>query len=86
MASSERKVKFTVSISGSVSEQFDKYMRKRKLSNKSEAIEQAMSLWMQRIAESEDADFYAISAAELNSDAQDWTQATTETVRRNQHD
>lgn len=86
MANSLRKIKFTVSVSGPLNDRFDKYMEKLQLTNKSEAIEQAMTLWMRRIAESEDAEFYANSAAELNAESKDWTQATTDSVRRMRHD
>lgn len=86
MGSSVRKVRFTVSVSSSVNERFDKWMRQLKLTNKSEAIEEALVGWMQSKMQAQDAEFYAASAEELTADSRDWKDATTKTITRLQHD
>jgi hypothetical protein len=82
MPAQSRKIKFTASVSSTVNARFDTFLKKLKKTNKSEAIEEAMELWLCRVSEAEDEKYYAQAATEMNADSRDWSTATTASLEQ----
>lgn len=82
---SEGKSKFTASVRKGVVQRLDEKVARLKV-NRSEAVEQAIEMWLQRLAEEEEEAYFAKHAQELNEDARSWTELTTESARRSWDD
>ncbi len=78
----ESKSKFTASVRKKLVDLLDEKAAKLKL-NRSDAVESAIELWLQRIAEEEEENYYAAAAAEMNEEAKAWNATTTASALRN---
>lgn len=74
----ERKSKFTASVTKRLVAMVDEKCTQLNLS-RSDAVEQAMELWLRQQEELEDEEYFASAAKEMNDDASDWTALTTRT-------
>lgn len=72
---SEGKSKFTASVRESLVESLDKKVAQLKV-NRSAAVEQAIEMWLRKIAEEEEEAYFAKHAQELNEDARWWNELT----------
>ncbi len=77
---SEGKSKFTASVRGSLVEHLDQKVAQLKL-NRSEAVEQAIEMWLKKLAEKEEEEFFE-KYVQTDEDAS-WTALTTYSFMRN---
>jgi hypothetical protein len=49
---------------------------------RSDAVEQAMELWLLNHAETEEEAYFQAAAKEMNADAKDWTTLTSSSFRK----
>ncbi|HEY9792586.1 MAG TPA: ribbon-helix-helix protein, CopG family [Candidatus Obscuribacterales bacterium] len=78
---SHRKSKFTASVRQHLVELLDKRAAKLKL-NRSDAVEEAIELWLRAQAEQDEETYFATAAKEMNADAKSWNATTTQSARR----
>lgn len=83
---SEGKSKFTASVRESLVESLDKKVAELKV-NRSAAVEQAIEMWLQKIAEEEEEAYFAKHAKELNEESRSFTElVSSEFFRRSWDD
>ncbi len=80
---SEGKSKFTASVRESIVDHLDQKAAALKL-NRSEAVEQAIEMWLKRLAEEEEEKFFA-NYVQTDEDAS-WTALTTYSLMRNHNE
>ncbi|MBI4532397.1 MAG: ribbon-helix-helix protein, CopG family [Candidatus Melainabacteria bacterium] len=77
----ERKSKFTASVREKLVKLLDDRASQLKV-NRSEAVAEAIELWLQKQAEQEEEAYFTASAKEMNQDAQTWNVTTTSSCPR----
>ena len=80
--SKENKGKFTASVRQKLIDLLDERAAKLKL-NRSDAVESAIELWLQKLSEEEEEKYFSAAAAEMNEDAKAWNATTTVSALRN---
>ena len=75
-AARERKSKFTASVKEKLVKLLDDKASQLKV-NRSEAVAEAIELWLQRQAEQEEEAYFATAANDMNEDARAWNVTTT---------
>lgn len=73
---SEGKSKFTASVRETIVERLDERAAQLKV-NRSEAVEQAIEMWLRRKAEEEEEAYYANYPEEMKEEDRSWTALTT---------
>lgn len=81
MSKRQRKSRFTASVRESLVEMVDQQANKLALT-RSDAIEEAMELWLLNHAEAEEEAYFQAAAKEMNADAKDWTTLTSSSFRK----
>jgi len=83
---SEGKSKFTASVRESLVESLDKKAAQLKV-NRSAAVEKAIEVWLGKLAEEEEEEYFAKHAQELNEEARSWNAlVASELLRRSWDD
>ena len=78
----ERKGKFTASVKEKLIDLLDKKVAQLHV-NRSDAVEQAIELWLKKQAEADEETYFAAIAQEMNDDARQWNATTTDSAKRN---
>lgn len=77
----KRKNKFTASVSANLVRLLDQRAAQLKV-NRSTAVETAIELWLRKQCESEEEEYFARTAKEMNEDARDWNAISTASSMR----
>jgi len=77
----EPKSKFTASVRNNLVTMLDQKAAQLKV-NRSEAIEEAIELWLTRQAERDEEEYCSRVAEEMNTDARSWNATTTASFKR----
>lgn len=72
----DKKSKFTASVSEGVVARVDKQASKLHLT-RSDIVEEAMVMWLQKKTEAEEEQYFASAATEMNADAKSWNAITS---------
>lgn len=83
MVSSDRK-RFTASVREQLVDLVDQHAAKLEVT-RSDVIEQAMELWLQKQSDLEEEAYFQQAAEEMNADAKDWNTLTSKSQRRNRN-
>lgn len=81
MSAKQRKSRFTASVRENLVQLVDEQANKMALT-RSDAIEQAMEMWLLNHAEAEEEAYFQAAAKEMNADAKDWTTLTSNSFRK----
>ncbi|HEY9868527.1 MAG TPA: ribbon-helix-helix protein, CopG family [Candidatus Obscuribacterales bacterium] len=77
----EPKSKFTASVRANLVKLLDQKAAQLKL-NRSDAVEEAIELWLRKQSEIAEDEYFAATAKEMNEDARAWNETTTDSARR----
>lgn len=77
----ERKSKFTASVTEKLMERLDQKARQLKV-NRSDAVEEAIEMWLNKLAEKDEEAYFTLAANEMNTDARLWNATTSTFARR----
>ncbi len=80
-ARDSRKSKFTASVTAKLVELLDEKVARLKL-NRSDAIEEAIELWLKQQAEKEEEEYFIASADAMNEEARSWNSTTSASAQR----
>lgn len=83
MVSSDRK-RFTASVREQLVDLVDQHAAKLEVT-RSDVIEQAMELWLQKQSALEEEAYFQQAAEEMNADAKDWNTLTSKSQRHNRN-
>lgn len=83
MVSSDRK-RFTASVREQLVDLVDQHAAKLEVT-RSDVIEQAMELWLQKQSDLEEEAYFQQAAEEMNADAKDWNTLTSKSQRHNRN-
>jgi metal-responsive CopG/Arc/MetJ family transcriptional regulator len=76
-----RKTKFTASVQEKLVMLLDQRVTQLKVT-RSEAVEEAIELWLKKQSEQDEEEYFVTAAKEMNQDAQSWNSLTSESFRR----
>lgn len=75
----DRKSKFTASVNERIVAKVDEQAYRLKVS-RSDIVQEAMEMWLQKQSELEDEEYFRNNAAEMNADAKEWNALSSQSI------